>query len=92
MLPARVQVHRIKAEWQHADSLNRLTATAFSRMLLERMAMNATFHSGAAHDARDLDLLVVGCETSLWLAEQWASDLVRAFPKIAVQSISANKA
>jgi hypothetical protein len=76
---------RIKAEWAHADSLCRRSGTAFARILLEKMALNA------AQETRDIDLLVVGVETSLWLAEQWVADLTRALPKVCAQAVSANK-
>jgi hypothetical protein len=76
---------RIKAEWAHADSLCRRSGTAFARILLEKMALNA------AQETRDIDLLVVGVETSLWLAEQWVADLTRALPKVVAQAVSANK-
>ena len=76
---------RIRDEWSHASSLNRLTATAFARILVEKMALNT------ALEMRDIDLLVVGVETSLWLAEQFVADLRRALPKVAAEAISANK-
>ena len=76
---------RIREEWSHASSLNRMTATAFARILLEKMALNT------ALEMRDIDLLVVGVETSLWLAEQFVADLKRALPKVAAEAISANK-
>lgn len=82
---------RIEREWLDGVSLNRQTATAFTRMIAERMALNAQPRLMTHADARDVDLLVVGCETSLWIAEQWAADVSRAFPKMAVKTISANK-
>lgn len=82
---------RIRQEWLDGESLNRQTATAFTRMLIERMVINAQPRVMTSADARDVDLLIVGCETSLWIAEQWAADVTRAFPKMAVQTISANK-
>jgi hypothetical protein len=81
---------RVRDAWRDPDSLNRLTATAFARMLLEKMAVN---REGAAnvHEARDVDLLIVGCETSLWMGEQFAADLQRALPKVNAVAMSANK-
>ena len=76
---------RIRDEWKHAATLNRQTATAFARILLEKLAFNT------ALEMRDIDLLVVGVETSLWLAEQFVADLKRALPKLAAEAISANK-
>jgi len=81
---------RVRSEWQDAESLNRMTATAFARMLLEKMAHNQHF-SGSAHEARDMDVLIVGVEISLWMAEQFAADLTRALPHVHAQAMSANK-
>ena len=38
-----------------------------------------------------VDLLLTGCEVSLWLAEQLASDLHLVFPTLKIVAISANK-
>jgi hypothetical protein len=83
---------RVRAQWRHADGLNRLSATAFARVLLEKMALNvsASASAGGAHACRDTDVLLVGQETSLWLAEAFAADLSRALPKVAVRCLSAN--
>ena len=43
-----------------------------------------------AHDG-SLDVLISGCEVSLWLGEQFASDLHLAFPSLSIESVSANK-
>ena len=42
------------------------------------------------HDG-SLDVLITGCEVSLWLGEQFASDLHLAFPTLTVECVSANK-
>ena len=47
-------------------------------------------HAEGAHDG-SVDLLICGCEVSLWLGEQFASDLHNAFPQLKVVTISANK-
>jgi len=44
-----------------------------------------------ATTADSVDLLITGVEASLWLAEQFASDLRRIFPYLNVVTISANK-
>ena len=41
--------------------------------------------------AATVDVLVTGCEVSLWLGEQFASDLQKAFPKLFIQATSSNK-
>ena len=81
---------RVRDEWREPESLNRLTATAFARMLLEKMAVNQE-GAASAHEARNVDVLVVGCETSLWMGEQFAADLQRALPKVHCVAMSANK-
>ena len=43
------------------------------------------------HNQDSVDLLLCGVEASLWLAEQFASDLRRIFPFLNVTTISANK-
>jgi len=38
-----------------------------------------------------VDILLTGCEVSLYLAEQFASDLKKAFPKLVIEAVSSNK-
>ena len=38
-----------------------------------------------------VDILVTGCEVSLWVAEQFVADLRKCFPKLGVLSVSSNK-
>lgn len=38
-----------------------------------------------------MDILITGCEVSLWVGEAFASDLHRVFPKLKVVTVSANK-
>jgi hypothetical protein len=47
-------------------------------------------HDDGRHDG-SLDILVTGCEVSLWLGEQFAADLHLAFPALSVECVSANK-
>ena len=39
----------------------------------------------------EIDILITGCEVSLWVAEQFASDLSVIFPGLVVKALSANK-
>ena len=39
----------------------------------------------------EVDLLIIGCEASLWIGEQFASDLQNLFPALRVVAMSANK-
>jgi len=67
--------------------LNRLTAYSLSLCLRTRLRkrVKGTIPSGA------VDILLTGCEVSLWLAEQFASDLQKSFPKLCIQAVSSNK-
>ena len=80
----------IQDEW-HSDkaatSLNRLTAYNLSRCLRGRIEGRI---AGIVHP-QAVDILLTGCEVSLWLAEQFASDLQKSFPKLVVKAVSSNK-
>jgi hypothetical protein len=80
----------IQDDW-HADkaciSLNRLTAFHLSRCLRERLEARI---SGNVPD-NAVDILLTGCEVSLWVAEQFASDLQKTFPRLRICAISSNK-
>jgi hypothetical protein len=41
--------------------------------------------------ANRVDIVITGCEVSLWLAEQFASDLQKSFPKLRIVAVSSNK-
>lgn len=79
---------KIQDDW-YGSSLNRLTAWNFSRCLrarlLARVEEKVQVHAGT------VDILLSGCEVSLWLAEQFASDLQKAFPKLFIKTVSSNK-
>jgi hypothetical protein len=64
----------IQDEWRAdkaASSLNRLTAYNLSRCLRDRLDAHV---AGTVHP-RAIDILLTGCEVSLWLSEQFAADL-----------------
>ena len=42
-------------------------------------------------DPLEVDILLVGVEMGLWLAEQAANDLKLIFPNLRVEALSANK-
>ena len=48
-------------------------------------------HHDELHDG-SVDLLITGCEGSLWVGEQFASDMHNAFPQLKIVCLSANKA
>lgn len=80
----------IQDDW-HSDfaatSLNRLTAHTLSRAL--RKLLEARLRGERTY--REVDVLLTGCEVSLWLAEQFASDLQKAFPQLSTLAMSSNK-
>lgn len=78
-------LHHIQSSWKEGG-LNRLTAWNLGRKLRERLDGRAR---GSHHGS--VDIMLTGCEVSLWLAEQLASDLQRSFPKLAIQATSSNK-
>ena len=59
-------------------SYNRMTAWAFASRLQARLGRT----DGS------VDLLITGCEVSLWLGEQFAADVHLAFPRLKVVTIS----
>jgi hypothetical protein len=80
----------IQDEWKSdraSTSLNRLTAYNLSRCLRNRLEAHV---NGTVHP-RAIDILLTGCEVSLWLAEQFASDLQKSFPALNIQAVSSNK-
>jgi len=74
-------------DWNEPSrSLNRRTVfTLFSKIKKRLMQ-----HEDGTHDG-SVDLLVTGCEVSLWIGEQFASDLHNAFPLLKIVTLSANK-
>lgn len=81
----------IQEDWRYtskaSSSLNRLTAWNLSRCLRDRLEA----HVAGTTFRNAVDILLTGCEVSLWLAEQFASDLQKAFPNLCVEAISSNK-
>ena len=85
---------RIRATWH---TLNAQSADALFAMLRQR-ALDVASQAGQSGPGGgggggrlDIDVLVTGCESSLWIAEQFASDLQTLFPHLRVVAISANK-
>ena len=76
-------------ESQSLFSLNRLTAWNLGRCLRKKLDGRISRHE--RNTSNGVDILITGCEVSLWIAEQFASDLQKAFPKLHVVAISSNK-
>lgn len=82
----------IQKDWQNkcdGISFNRLTALNLSRSLVRRLDDIA--RGKIQRQAGTVDILLTGCEVSLWLAEQMASDLQKVFPRLRVHAVSSNK-
>ena len=80
----------IQDEWHSAraaTSLNRLTAFNLSRCLRQRLDA----HVAGTVPPLAVDILITGCEVSLWVGEQFAADLRKAFPMLRIQAVSSNK-
>jgi hypothetical protein len=80
----------IQDEWhvnKASTSLNRLTAYNLQRCLRERLEAHVT----GTVPYLAVDILLTGCEVSLWLAEQFATDLQKSFPRLRIKAVSSNK-
>lgn len=78
----------IQEDWQDVG-LNRMTAWHLRACIQKRLQgrLNGTIES----HVNQVDILLTGCEVSLWLAEQFAADLTKCFPKLGVKAVSSNK-
>ena len=80
----------IQSDWESRNvgtGLNRLTAFNLTRSLRKRLEN----HISGNVSCKSVDILLTGCEVSLWLAEQFANDLKRSFTILNIQAISSNK-
>jgi hypothetical protein len=80
----------IQNDWNSgkaATSLNRITAFNLSHCLRERLDR----HVAGRVPPNSVDILLTGCEVSLWVAEQFASDLKKSFPRLSLEAVSSNK-
>lgn len=79
---------QIQDDWRDVG-LNRMTAWNLANCIRERMKAHVDgkikCHGGS------VDILVTGCEVSLWLAEQFGADLQKCFPRLFIRVISSNK-
>ena len=84
-------LRRINDDWNSNDvsssSSNRLSAYTFVNRLRPRLLDP----EASRPNAESIDLVIAGCEVSLWLGEQFAADLHLAFPNLRILTISANK-
>ena len=78
----------IQKDWQDVG-LNRMTAGHLARRI--RMRMQGRLDGTIQSHTNQVDILVTGCEVSLWVAEQFVADLAKCFPKLGVKAVSSNK-
>ena len=78
----------IQDDWRTVG-LNRMTAWNLANCIRERMKGRVD-GSIKSHGAQ-IDILVTGCEVSLWVAEQFVSDLQKSFPYLFIRAVSSNK-
>ena len=78
----------IQNDWRSVG-LNRMTAWNLARCIQTRM--KAHVDGSIKCHGNTVDILVTGCEVSLWVAEQFCSDLQKSFPQLFVKSVSSNK-
>ena len=71
--------HNLQEDWKEVG-LNRFTAWNLASCISARM--KAIVDGKTARHGSSVDILVTGCEVSLWVAEQFVSDLAKSFPKV----------
>jgi hypothetical protein len=89
----------IQSSWIDPHSINRQSADYFVNLLIEKakhfeQKQIKMFQAGLesqAGESPNLDLLIIGVESSLWLGQKLAQDLKTIFPFFNVSAISANQ-
>jgi hypothetical protein len=88
----------VELSWQDPNSFNRQTADYLAELLIvqaknwdhgQRASVN--FKLDQALDLPCINLLITGVESSLWLGERFAEDLITLFPALTIKTISANQ-
>ena len=79
---------RIQEDW-HDVGLNRMTAWNLANCIRSRLKAHVDGRIDC-HGSQ-VDILVTGCEVSLWVAEQFVSDLQKSFPRLFIKAVSSNK-
>ena len=79
---------QIQDDWREVG-LNRMTAWNLASCI--RAKMEAHVDGKIKCHGSQIDILVTGCEVSLWVAEQFVSDLQKCFPQLFIKAVSSNK-
>mmetsp|Transcript_26378 Transcript_26378/g.36255 ORF Transcript_26378/g.36255 Transcript_26378/m.36255 type:complete len:1022 (+) Transcript_26378:670-3735(+) len=77
---------RINKAWQNDSSSEVLSANALVQNLIRCMESRLR-----KSNLDTVDLIIVGVEASLWVAEQFAADLRVGLPELVIDTVSANK-
>mmetsp|Transcript_4309 Transcript_4309/g.7220 ORF Transcript_4309/g.7220 Transcript_4309/m.7220 type:complete len:1456 (-) Transcript_4309:148-4515(-) len=80
--------HNIQEDWKDVG-LNRMSSWHLMQCIKRRL--KGKVDGSIENHAGQIDILVTGCEVSLWLAEQFVADLQKCFPKLYVKAVSSNK-
>ena len=80
--------YNIQEDWRDVG-LNRMTAWNLANCI--RARMKAHVDGNIKCKGNTVDILVTGCEVSLWVAEQFCADLQKSFPQLFVKCVSSNK-
>ena len=78
----------IQEDWKSVG-LNRMTAWHLGQCIKKRMQGHV--EGTIEKNASQIDILLTGCEVSLWISEQFVADLQKCFPKLHIKAISSNK-
>ena len=76
----------LQEDWD-GMGMNRMTAWCLGNDLIERQRAKGAPGGGSG----GVDILITGIEVSLWVGEQFASDLNLIFPGLNIKCISSNK-
>ena len=75
----------IQEDWKDVG-LNRMTAWHLGQCIQKRL--QGRVDGSVEKETNAVDILVTGCEVSLWLAEQFCADLLKCFPQLGIKAVS----
>ena len=88
----------VNAAWYDPSSFNRQSADYLAELLIEKAKIweqkqQSKINIKLNREAykQSLDLLITGVESSLWVGEQFAQDLLTLFPGLHVDTLSSNQ-
>lgn len=89
----------IEAEWKNPSSFDRQSAEYLANLLIEkakhfeekRKRMAEAGLAAESGQLKNVDILIIGIENSLWLGERFAQDLKTIFPLLNIKTLSSNQ-